>query len=694
MVRERAGAMDNPEPRKLTTPWHAGEIAIQRSVGVVDRMDTIGRKYVRPYLLDEHREFFAQLPFVVLGTVDNDGNPWACVRCGEAGFAVSPDEHRLTVRVGRDLDDPAEQGIKNGAAIGLLGIDLYTRRRNRLNGIIARDNDTAFAIAVQASFGNCPQYIQKRIWHDAPVAVVKVAEQLAGLDAAARGLIGRADTFFVASYVDLEDGSRQVDVSHRGGKAGFVRLAADDRLTIPDFAGNLFFNTLGNLFINPRAGLLFIDFETGDTLQLSGAAEVVLQSPDIADFQGAERLWHFRPERAVRRPAAFPYRWEFKEWSPNVLLTGSWEDAARRQAAQERAEQWRPFRVARIVDESVGIKSFYLEPADGAGPAVHEAGQYLPIRLTVPDQARPLVRTYTLSSAPSDDSYRITVKRQGAASVHLHDTVKPGDLIEARAPLGKFTIDPAEQRPAVLISAGVGVTPMIAMLRHLAYEGHRTRRTRPTWFFNAAHSLAERPFSAEIDELVAAGQGAIQTVRVLGTTQGARPDVDFDVEGRIDVALLKAHLPFDDYDFYLCGPPGFTQALYDGLRDLNVSDLRIHAEAFGPAALSRKVDLPTQASAVRASERPATVVFIASSKEARWSPGDGSLLELAEARGLNPEYGCRSGSCGTCHTKVLKGQVAYLTPVSASIPTGEALICCAVPAAQDDDAQAPLMLDL
>ncbi len=124
-------------------------------------------------------------------------------------------------------------------------------------------------------------------------------------------MIAVADTFFVASYVDRGSGQRQVDVSHRGGRPGFVRVGSDGVLTIPDFAGNQFFNTLGNLLVNPRAGLVFVDFATGDLLQLSGDAQVVLDDPQIAAFEGAERFWRFTPRRAVYRPGAVPLRWTF-----------------------------------------------------------------------------------------------------------------------------------------------------------------------------------------------------------------------------------------------------------------------------------------------------------------------------------------------------------------------------------------------
>ncbi len=156
----------------------------------------------------------------------------------------------------------------------------------------------------------------------------RIAQRMSSLDDAATAMIRGADTFFVASYVDV-DNSRAVDVSHRGGLAGFVQVEGDC-LTIPDFAGNLHFNTLGNLLLNPRAGLLFIDFTSGDLLQVSGHTEIILEGPQVEAFQGAERLWKLHVQHVVRRPAALALRWRFDGVSPNSLLTGTWEQAATR----------------------------------------------------------------------------------------------------------------------------------------------------------------------------------------------------------------------------------------------------------------------------------------------------------------------------------------------------------------------------
>src|SRR5262249_7200496 len=153
------------------------------------------------------------------------------------------------------------------------------------------------------SFGNCPKYIQLRNFGfaDASGHARPPATELSRLDQRAREMIQSADTFFVASYADLADRGRQVDVSHRGGKPRFVRIDENGRLTIPDFSGNHFFNTLGNILANGRAGLLFIDFETGDLLQLTGDAQVVLDSPEIAAYEGCERTWTVRPRRIAYR---------------------------------------------------------------------------------------------------------------------------------------------------------------------------------------------------------------------------------------------------------------------------------------------------------------------------------------------------------------------------------------------------------
>jgi ferredoxin-NADP reductase/predicted pyridoxine 5'-phosphate oxidase superfamily flavin-nucleotide-binding protein len=673
------------------SPWHAGEQQLQARVGVAERMEVFGRKVIRDRMPDQHREFYRQLPFMLYGAVDGDGRPWASVLEGAPGFAQSPEPTQLQFSGLPDADDPAQ--LQDGAAIGLLGIELHTRRRNRLNGHVGELGTAGFQVSVDQSFGNCPQYIQLRQFQRVPLTdpQTRKSQHLDSLDDVARVLIEAADTFFVASYVDI-DGLRAVDVSHRGGQAGFVRVEGN-RLTIPDFAGNLHFNTLGNLLLNPRAGLLFIDFSTGDLLQLSGRTEVILEGPEIEAFQGAERLWTFDVEKLVRRPAALALRWRFDGMSPTSLLTGNWAEAEARLQAQALGNAWRPLRVAKIEAESRSIRSIYLEPADGAGLPVFQAGQHLPLRFTLDGEVH--IRTYSLSSAPSDGFFRISVKREGLISSHLHQQIRVGDVLEARAPQGHFTVAPLERRPLVLLAAGVGITPLLSMLREVVYQGLRTRGIRPTLLLQGSRTLADQPFRAELDRLLEDAGGAVRVVRVLSQPEA---DVfegeDFDLTGRVDVALLQSVLEvedFDQVDFVLCGPGAFTQGIYDSLRDLDVRDAQIHAETFGPSTLKRQAD----PDAIVIEQPPAAitsvpVVFERSAKEARWQPDGSSLLELAESRGLRPEFSCRGGSCGTCKTRLISGAVNYPQPPADMPEAGQVLICCAVPAQSD----ASLVLDL
>ncbi|MCP1648080.1 pyridoxamine 5'-phosphate oxidase family protein [Pseudomonas nitroreducens] len=674
-------------PKHRSSPWHAGEKAIQQRVGVAERMEVHGQKVIRDYMPDQHREFYQQLPFIIVGAVDDQSRPWASLLEGAEGFITSPDPKSLLLETLPDNQDPAASGLQAGHAIGLLGIELHTRRRNRMNGVLREVDGGLLTVAVEHSFGNCPQYIQKRDWSRDEQRYSQRAprEDFAALNEELSAIVRNADTFFVASYVQHEDGQRSVDVSHRGGRPGFVRVEGN-RLTIPDYAGNLHFNTLGNLQANPQAGLLFVDFASGDVLQVHGRSEILFDSPLLSAFEGAERLWTLDVEHAVLRRSALALRWSFREYSPTSLMTGTWTEAEAKLREREQRQHWQDWRVLRVEQESADIRSFYLQPP--AGAAVNFApGQHLPVRLVVGEQA--LIRTYSLSSAPSDGELRISVKTQGPASRHLHEQVGVGDHLQVRAPMGSFTLNSDSARPVVLIGAGVGITPLLSMLRELA-----AGPARRVHLFQSARTLGQLPFQREITEL-RQRTPQLQVHRAL-----SRPEAhavlgrDFEQVGRLDIEALKARLPLDDYDFYVCGPGEFTQAIYDGLRGLNIADARIHAETFGPSTLKRRGD--SQAPALvqpPAATEPVPVYFAGSAKEARWKPDSGSLLELAEARGLSPDFSCRGGSCGTCRTKIVSGQVHYPNPPAELPEAGSALICCAIPA-QDENGVQPLVLDL
>jgi len=292
---------------------------------VGDKIASVGRRIIRDFMPDQHREFFAQLPFFILGWLDERARPWASVLAGAPGFLSSPDARRLHVAARPLGGDPLHGALRDGAFVGGLGIEFRSRRRNRVNGKLAIDDDgRGFTIIVDQSFGNCPQYIQVRdLGRPASAAVVAADPAVSAdrFDPAARKLVAASDTFFIASHFgdDVSRREHGVDVSHRGGLRGFVRIVDERRLEFPDYRGNFMFNTLGNLTANPRCGLLFVDFGSGDTLQLTGRAEILWDfARDDPAWRGAERVIRFELDDMVRLPGAFPLRGERVEYASQL----------------------------------------------------------------------------------------------------------------------------------------------------------------------------------------------------------------------------------------------------------------------------------------------------------------------------------------------------------------------------------------
>ena len=295
------------------SPWHAGEREAQRRAGVGGRLEEAGRRVIRPFMPDQHREFFAQLPYVFVGSSDREGRVWASLLSGPPGFIASPDSTRLMIEATPTPGDPLAEGLAPGAPLALLGLDLATRRRNRANGHIETTSAARIVLKVEQSFGNCPKYIARREIVAARPPRSAVVEPLSGLDDEARRLIGEAATIFVASSAGV---GAALDVSHRGGRPGFVQVDGDGGLTIPDYSGNFYFNTLGNLHLHPRAGLLVIDFASGDLLQLHGATEILWSGPDVETLAGAERAWRFYPIAGQWLRGALALRFGAEETSP------------------------------------------------------------------------------------------------------------------------------------------------------------------------------------------------------------------------------------------------------------------------------------------------------------------------------------------------------------------------------------------
>jgi predicted pyridoxine 5'-phosphate oxidase superfamily flavin-nucleotide-binding protein len=302
-------------------PFHAGEVSLQSATGMRERMEAIGPRIIRDHMPDQHREFFEQLPTLIVGSLGGDGQPWATLVHGSPGFVRAPDDRTLRIASYPAVEDPARAGLREGAPVGLLGIEAHTRRRNRANGAIVAAEAGSWSVRVLQSFGNCPRYIHERQPFARPGREPEPpSPEVATLSAEARALISQSDTMFIASSsarklskADLASSpGAGVDVSHRGGPAGFIaieRRGSVDELTVPDYAGNSMFNTLGNLLVWPLAGLLFLDLERGHMLQLAATAAVSADDPAIVRFPGALRLLKLSVLGGWMRRAAIPLAW-------------------------------------------------------------------------------------------------------------------------------------------------------------------------------------------------------------------------------------------------------------------------------------------------------------------------------------------------------------------------------------------------
>jgi hypothetical protein len=370
--------------------------------------------------------------------------------------------------------------------------------------------------------------------------------------------IASADTFFIATghRGDGDNPAFGMDASHRGGDPGFVAVANETRLVFPDYAGNNHFNTIGNLVLDPRAGFLFVDFETGSLLQLTGRATIDWESEAVARVPGARRLVAFDIEEIVELPMAVALRWDAD------------------------ADSVRSLRLVEKIRETEDVASFVFEAGDGGPLPGFEAGQHLPIELGIRGREAPVRRTYSLSSSPRDDRYRISVKREprGLASRYLHDRVEAGANIGARRPAGDFVMS-RDTCPIVLVSAGIGVTPMVSMLHALAAE----EGARPVVFVHGARDGAHHALGREVRALAARRD----RIRLHVAYSQPRPEdeigKDYDSEGRIDGALLASLGDDPDARYYLCGPTRFMADVQNDLERRGVPADHIHTESFGPA---------------------------------------------------------------------------------------------------------------
>jgi ferredoxin-NADP reductase/MOSC domain-containing protein YiiM len=357
-------------------------------------------------------------------------------------------------------------------------------------------------------------------------------------------------------------------------------------------------------------------------------------------------------------------------------------------ANEEQAPAWpgfRQMRIAGIHKESDNVTSFVLSPIDGQTLALFQAGQFVVLRLLIdsdkdPGKA-PVLRSYSLSDLPAADHFRISVKNElnGIGSSFLCNRARQGDVLEVSAPRGSFTLRPG-QNPVVLLSAGVGATPVMSMLHALAAE----KSQREIWWIYGARNRSDHPFAEESRSLLkqfSRGRGYIVYSRPAASEQvGA----DFDAPGHIDAALLRKSGVSKDSDFYLCGPTSFLQSMRDGLRNWGVLAENVHTEIFGAIesitpGMAQVVHTPHQPEGTPGAGPP--VSFARSGVTVAWDPEFASLLELAEACDVPVRWSCRTGVCHTCVTGLISGTVSYQPEPLERPAAGNVLVCCSQPTA-------------
>ncbi len=538
----------------VQNPFHEGEIEAQRMAGA-NEVASWASGFIRDHMPPQHREFYTSLPFLVVTGSDTGGLIWTTILEGKKGFVSSPTDRTLQLDTAIDPYDPLYDSIRAGTNVGAIGIELASRRRNRFSGAI-KPNIDGYAIEINQSFGNCPQYITEREWHQSPSQGDVRSIKGSALTAQQQESIKQADTLFLGSGQNVQgqgyaDG---YDASHRGGAPGFVSIKSATQLLIPDYAGNNFFNSIGNLIKNPSISLLFIDFENGGLLQISGKATIDWDAKQLDD-PNARRVICVDINSVIERKQALSLRWRAKETPPRKL------------------------KVVKKVEESNEITSFFLQDINDNPLSDFQPGQYLPIELKIPGHQNTLKRTYTLSGPPNKNWYRLSVKREtkGLVSSFLHDGIDTGDIFQAKIPAGNFVI-PCSQCPLVLVSAGVGVTPMLSIL-HSEFQKDEGRKI---WFVHGARNSLTHAFKEEVATLVNHDKNVQKHVFYSKPMADDRIGKDYDHLGRLSVDFLIGLDAGPDAHYMLCGPSAFLSEIQLGLELIGVATDQIHFESFGP----------------------------------------------------------------------------------------------------------------
>ncbi|MGB5832986.1 MAG: pyridoxamine 5'-phosphate oxidase family protein [Thiohalocapsa sp.] len=594
--------------------YHEGELAVQRRADE-SAMARMNGGAIADRIPGGANPFIAEQPMAVAGSLDRNGHVWASVLAGEPGFLRAGDDRTLVLDVSRPRaagDDPLWENLRGDPRIGLLVIELATRRRLRINGRVRSTPEPPWVIDVEVAYPNCPKYIQRRHWTrptDPVPRATGASRRGSILTPEHRTWIAGADTLFVASAHP----KRGIDASHRGGKPGFVQMPDANTLRIPDYSGNSMFNTLGNFASYPHTGVTLVDFERGRVLQLSGRPEILWDADDPrGETGGTGRCWQFAIEAWQESTLPFALDWELLDYSPFIPQP---REAATASAAPLKLQ------VEQIRQETARIKRFRLRPSDATELPPFEPGAHLPLTVRLPN-GEWAQRHYSILSDPDDRThYEIAVLAEPSGrggSLYLHEKVAVGHELEALPPRNEFPLaDSAEH--SILIAGGIGITPILCMLRALDANGSSLE----------LHYSAQRESDLAFRDRVEALAG--KRAQFYASREPAGRRIDFE-------GLLS--LPAEGVHVYVCGPRRMIVAVREIAEIKGWPAGQIHFESFGAGPVPGDTEVS---------------VTLARSGMTLCVPASRTILDTLLDAGYAVPHDCKRGECSMCATRVLGG---------------------------------------
>ncbi|MEH6576796.1 MAG: pyridoxamine 5'-phosphate oxidase family protein [Amphritea sp.] len=621
----------------IPAPFHQGELQVQ-TLANETRIAQRNGAVISDTILPGAISFVGQQNMLVLTSLDKQGYPWTSVLVGNPGFISAPNPQALLLDTSNTFkynSDPLWENIKTNPQVGILVIELATRRRLRVNGSIRVTDNNRFAITVEQSYPNCPKYIQRRSlkFTEATFNQPSLKPLLGStLTVGQIQLIENADSLFVGSAsLSNETHQHGVDSSYRGGYPGFVEVIDGARVRIPDYKGNSLFNTLGNIQAYGKAAITFVDFQQGRLLQLSGSAEILWNQADPRNkTSGTQRFWELSVEHWQETALPKQLTWEFYDYSPHN---------PRQEVAGASAIEKLTLKVHSIEARSERIKLFRLVAPDGGSLPAFDPGAHLPIEVVLgntnvenptTESCQYAERHYSLLSSSHDNRYYdIAVQHEPdgrGGSGYMHKQLQANMVITAKPPRNAFALTPTAKH-TVLIAGGIGITPILSMLRHLAeskasFEIHYTAR-----------SQADLEFQEEVVSL--AGDKAY--LYYSNGENACRLNLQ---------SMLQKHDPAPDSGthVFVCGPVRMIEAVRDLGETFGWAADQIHFESFGAPA--------------SANDSQIAVTLKKSSQVITVKPSQTVLDALIDAK-IPVPFDCKRGECGMCSSSVIAGEVDH-----------------------------------